>query len=87
MVMSNPVTALLTVLCCAFQSLMMYPGKPSSSFISLLLIASLSHAQVPLTLLYEHITDATLALTASMNGHTYSSCAARSPILELIVSR
>lgn len=40
-----------------------------------------------LILLYEHITEATLAWTASANGHRYSSCIVRSSTVELMVSR
>jgi hypothetical protein len=36
-------------------------------------------------LLYEHMTDATLAWIASANGHKYSSCKVRSSMFDDIV--
>ena len=52
MVISRPPLALPEVVCWAFQSDMMYPLKPSSSFNSLFMIPPFSQAYVPLILLY-----------------------------------
>jgi hypothetical protein len=83
--MSNPAFALFAVVCCAFQSLMTYPLKPSSPFKIPFRILSFSQAHVVLSLLYEHMTDATLAWIASANGHKYSSCKVRSSMFDDIV--
>ena len=87
MAMSMPARALPTVVCCAFQSLTTYPLNSSSSFSSPLSRRPLSHAHVVLSLLYEHMTLATLAFTASAKGHKYSSCMVRSSMFDVISVR
>ena len=52
--------------------LTMYPWKSNSFFNNPVSKASFSQAYVLLNLLYEHITDVTLAFTASAKGQRYN---------------
>jgi hypothetical protein len=45
-------------------------------------VLEFAQAYVPLTLLYEHMTDETPLRTALANGQEYSSCIVRSSMLE-----
>src|SRR5215469_3093044 len=56
--------------CVAPQSLVTNPLKPISPRRILISVSRLPQANVPLTLLYEHMIDDTPAFTASTNGAT-----------------
>ena len=77
--MSSPALMKFTA-CTAPQSEVTYPLNPIWSRRIVVSVSLFPHANVPFSLLYEHMIDDTPAFTAASNGATYTSCSVWSSI-------